>query len=123
MVSTKIGYMLAKLGTKTIFRPRMKIKQILESVKTNLELRVLIPCKCGLYYMARQARQYWTGTKSMPNVKRRYYPDKSALVQHSLETWYKIFGSTAIFYRSVGLGDRIYGKSIEILLEKRVLNI
>ncbi|KAJ4451394.1 hypothetical protein ANN_02856 [Periplaneta americana] len=107
-ISSKIGRLLRKDGIKTIHKPPTKIQNLLRPVKDDLGLRTpgvyKIPCECGKCYIGQTGRTIIESCKEHQRSIRLYYPDKSAVAQHSLKTGHKIdFGATTILDKISGV--------------------
>ncbi|KAJ4432364.1 hypothetical protein ANN_20983 [Periplaneta americana] len=126
-ISGKIGRLLRKHGLKTIHKPPTKIQNLLRPVKDDLGLRTpgvyRIPCECGKCYIGQTGRTIMERCKEHQRSIRLYYPDKSAVAQHSLETGHKIdFGATTILDKTSGYWDLVIKEAIEIQLDGNNFN-
>ncbi|KAJ4447063.1 hypothetical protein ANN_09052 [Periplaneta americana] len=126
-ISGKISRMLRKHGIKTIHKPPTKIQNLLRPVKDDLGLRTpgvyRIPCECGKCYIGQTGRTIMERCKEHQRSIRLYYPDKSAVAQHSLETGHKIdFSATTILDKTSGYWDLVIKEAIEIQLDGNNFN-
>ncbi|KAJ4429872.1 hypothetical protein ANN_22076 [Periplaneta americana] len=126
-ISGKISRMLRKHGIKTIHKPPTMIQNLLRPVKDDLGLRTpgvyRIPCECGKCYIGQTGRTIMERCKEHQRSIRLYYPDKSAVAQHSLETGHKIdFSATTILDKTSGYWDLVIKEAIEIQLDGNNFN-
>ncbi|KAJ4446135.1 hypothetical protein ANN_12827 [Periplaneta americana] len=126
-ISGKISRMLRKHGIKTIHKLPTKIQNLLRPVKEDLGFRTpgvyRIPCECGKCYIGQTGRTVMERCKEHQRIIRLYYPDKSAVAQHSLETGHKIdFGATTILDKTSGYWDLVIKEAIEIQLDGNNFN-
>ncbi|KAJ4427829.1 hypothetical protein ANN_25608 [Periplaneta americana] len=102
-------------------------QNLLRPVKDNLGLRTpgvyKIPCECGKCYIGQTGRTIMERCKKHQSCMRLYYPDKSAVAQHSLETGHKIdFSATSILDKTSGYWDLVIKEAIEIQLDGNNFN-
>ncbi|KAJ4432137.1 hypothetical protein ANN_20753 [Periplaneta americana] len=126
-ISHKISRILQKLNIKTIHKPQSKIQSHLRQVKDSQGLRTpgiyKIPCECGEVYIGQTGRTIEDRIKEHKRNLRLYYPEKSAVAQHSIEKEHKIlFDHTKVINKSSHYWDRTIKEAIEIKLEKNNFN-
>ncbi|KAJ4434821.1 hypothetical protein ANN_23392 [Periplaneta americana] len=126
-VSHKISRILQKVNIKTIHKPQSKIRSHLRQVKDSQGLRTpgiyKIPCECGEVYIGQTGRTIEDRIKEHKRSLRLYYPEKSAVAQHSIEKEHKIlFDHTKVINKSSHYWDRTIKEAIEIKLEKNNFN-
>ncbi|KAJ4431302.1 hypothetical protein ANN_19899 [Periplaneta americana] len=126
-VSHKISRILQKVNIKTIHKPQSKIRSHLRQVKDSQGLRTpgiyKIPCECGEVYIGQTGRTIEDRIKEHKRNLRLYYPEKSAMAQHSIEKEHKIlFDHTKVINKSSHYWDRTIKEAIEIKLERNNFN-
>ncbi|KAJ4426852.1 hypothetical protein ANN_26651 [Periplaneta americana] len=126
-VSHKISRILQKLNIKTIHKPQSKIRSHLRQVKDSQGLRTpgiyKIPCECSEVYIGQTGRTIEDRIKEHKRNLRLYYPEKSAVAQHSIEKEHKIlFYHTKVINKSSHYWDSTIKEAIEIKLEKNNFN-
>jgi hypothetical protein len=92
--TNKISRLLAKHNIKMIHIPARKSTHMLGSVKDKLGLKVPgiyhIPCECSKVYVGQTGRTIETRCKEHMRHIRLGQPDKSAVVEHSIEAGHNI---------------------------------
>ncbi|KAJ4432648.1 hypothetical protein ANN_21271 [Periplaneta americana] len=116
-VSHKISRTLQKLNIKTIHKPQRKIRSHLRQVKDSQGLRTpgiyKIPCECSEVYIGQTGRTIEDRIKEHKRNLRLYYPEKSAVAQHSIEKEHKIlFDHTKVINKSSHYWERTIKEAI-----------
>ncbi|KAJ4443844.1 hypothetical protein ANN_05631 [Periplaneta americana] len=116
-----------KLNIKTIHKPQSKIRSHLRQVKDSQGLRTpgiyKIPCECGEVYIGQIGSTTEDRIKEHKRNLRLYYPERSAVTQHSIEKEHKIlFDHTKVINKSSHYWERTIKDAIEIKLEKNNFN-
>lgn len=83
-ISSKIGWMLAKHGVQTIFKPPAKIQQMLRPIKADLGFKQAamyhIPCECRRSYFGQTGMLIAKKCKGHQRHIKCKQPEKSGLV-------------------------------------------
>jgi hypothetical protein len=106
-VSSKISRFLTKYNIKTVHVPKKKNRQLLRTVKVDLDLKIpvmyLIPCECGKVYIGQ------TGSFIEANFKEYIrhiwldQPEEYAVAEHSINTGKQIdFNNVSVMVRASG---------------------
>ncbi|KAJ4443773.1 hypothetical protein ANN_05551 [Periplaneta americana] len=101
-----------------------KCLNLLKDEKQRRSSRIYkIPCECGEVYIGQTGRTIEDRIKEHKRNLRLYYPEKSAVAQHSIEKEHKIlFDHTKVINKLSHYWDRTIKEAIEIKLEKNNFN-
>ncbi|KAJ4436587.1 hypothetical protein ANN_16620 [Periplaneta americana] len=110
----------ARIALSSPLLPKSKVKDS-QGLRTPGIYK--IPCECGEVYIGQTGRTIEDRIKEHKRNLRLYYPEKSAVAQHSIEKEHKIlFDHTKVINKSSHYWDRTIKEAIEIKLEKNNFN-
>ncbi|XP_046391246.1 uncharacterized protein LOC124159465 [Ischnura elegans] len=118
-ISNKISRILRRHNVETIHKPLGKLKALLGTTKDKFGLKTSgvyrIPCECGQVYIGETGRTIEKRLKEHERCIRLYYPNKSAVAEHSLENGHRInFQDTKLICQAKNYWDRVLKESVEI---------
>ncbi|XP_046406226.1 uncharacterized protein LOC124171132 [Ischnura elegans] len=118
---------LRRHKVEKIHKPPGKLKALLGTTKDKLGLKTSgvyrIPCECGQVYIGKTGRTIEKRLKEHERCIRLYYPNKSAVAEHSLENGHRIkFQDTEIICHANNYWDRVVKEAVEIRLQKRKMD-
>ncbi|KAJ4443243.1 hypothetical protein ANN_04911 [Periplaneta americana] len=113
-----------KTGRRAIEEEEADLLFTILKLKSGLKEGIYkIPCECGEVYIGQTGRTIEDRIKEHKRNLRLYYPEKSAVAQHSIEKEHKIlFDHTKVINKSSHYWDRTIKEAIEIKLEKNNFN-
>lgn len=117
-VSGKKSRLLKRHNIKSVFRPPVKIRQLLRPVEDAAGLRTpwthRISCECGQSYVGQTVRTIEKRRKEHERCFRLRYPEKSVLAEHALENGQRIkFDDTAVVARTDVFWDCVINEAID----------
>ena len=126
-ISGKISRVLKRFNIDTTHRPMTNLRDRLVRAKDPVGLMTpgvyKIPCECGEVYVGETGRTISTRLKEHRRHFRLGQPEKSAVVEHSLNLDHRImWDDTRVLWRSGHFWDRLTKEAIEIRMERRSLN-
>jgi hypothetical protein len=96
-----ISRMLSKHNIKTVGLLPRKLSSLLRPIKDDLALKMpgvySIPCECGKVYTGQTGHSIETRVKEHHRHIRLYHPEKSAMMEHSINLGHQIQLQNASF--------------------------
>jgi hypothetical protein len=116
-VSNKISRLLTKYNIKTVHVPKKKNRQLLRTTKDDLGLKIpgvyRIPCECGKVYIGQTGRCIEARCKEHVRHIQLDQPEKSAVVEHSINTGHEIDFNVSVLDRASGYMDCLIKEAIQ----------
>ena len=126
-ISGKISRVLRRYNVETVHRHMTSLRDRLVCAKDSIGFMTpgvyKIPCECGDVYVGETGRTISTRLKEHQRHFRLCQPEKSAIVEHSLDEDHKIrWDDTRVLWRSKNFWDQLTKEAIEIRLENNKVN-
>jgi hypothetical protein len=121
-MSNKISRLLTKYNIKMVHIPKKKNWQLLRTAKDDLGLKIpgvfRILCECGKVYIGQARRSLEARCKENTRHIRLDQPEKSAVVEHSINTRHRIDFNISVLDRASGYMDCLIKEAIQIRLNQ-----